>query len=439
MIQTEKIKKLKKKNFRSLVPRLIKSKAEADKCQSFKNNNSDDNESDSSKSGISCNLVSNFCNTEDEYQEYDREEEDDDKEDNDLEKKLSRLGLCAACHLTVDTTNRGYDKSLLCNEGHVVCQRCIRHYSLDPDEDCLLCADSEKNSPTSNDSNLVYEDTYPVYDLENNNLNLNLNSPDSSSANNKNNQSKTRANPDSFIVNSRNEPEARDKTTRQADLELSYTSLTSSERLGVGSSQITDCSRRPIHCPRLDCAINITFSSLVHHFVFDHPEVPIMSIEPGIKSTLIINASSLSRDSSLCLAILLISGKLTAPVTRLFNGNQIHPKYRNRLPLPVLAARLHSNHPCPDPNNPQRHETQVIAWIAGLDVASIGTLRYTIQVVDDLEDNVRSLAYSGPITSLRIAQRPREVLQNGDCLIIHQGLVNQLTAAGNLNINVIVH
>lgn len=132
MIQTEKIKKLKKKNFRSLVPRLIKSKAEADKCQSFKNNNSDDNESDSSKSGISCNLVSNFCNTEDEYQEYDREEEDDDKEDNDLEKKLSRLGLCAACHLTVDTTNRGYDKSLLCNEGHVVCQRCIRHYSLDP-------------------------------------------------------------------------------------------------------------------------------------------------------------------------------------------------------------------------------------------------------------------------------------------------------------------
>lgn len=72
-----------------------------------------------------------------------------------------------------------------------------------------------------------------------------------------------------------------------------------------------DCSRRPIHCPRLDCSVNVAFSALTHHFLFDHPEVPILSVEPGAESTLIISYGALSYNSSRCLALLLVSGKLS--------------------------------------------------------------------------------------------------------------------------------
>lgn len=72
-----------------------------------------------------------------------------------------------------------------------------------------------------------------------------------------------------------------------------------------------ECSRRPIKCPRLDCSMNIAFSALIHHFLFDHPEVPILSVEPGTKSTLIVSFSGLICESSRCLAVLLVSGKLS--------------------------------------------------------------------------------------------------------------------------------
>ena len=77
------------------------------------------------------------------------------------------------------------------------------------------------------------------------------------------------------------------------------------------NGQITECSRRPIQCPRLDCAMNVALSALTHHFLFDHPEVPILSVEPGAKSTLIVSFSALTCGSSRCLALLLVSGKLT--------------------------------------------------------------------------------------------------------------------------------
>lgn len=78
------------------------------------------------------------------------------------------------------------------------------------------------------------------------------------------------------------------------------------------NGQITaECSRRPIRCPRIDCAINVAFSALTHHFIFDHPEVPILNVEPGLKSTLIVSFSALTLDSSRCLALLLVSGKLS--------------------------------------------------------------------------------------------------------------------------------
>lgn len=72
-----------------------------------------------------------------------------------------------------------------------------------------------------------------------------------------------------------------------------------------------ECSRRPIRCPCIDCDVNIAFSALTNHFLFDHPEIPILSVEPGVKSTLIISFEALSYDTSRCLALLLVSDKLS--------------------------------------------------------------------------------------------------------------------------------
>lgn len=97
--------------------------------------------------------------------------------------------------------------------------------------------------------------------------------------------------------------------------ERSYCSIIRKEELFSESElkvkQISDCSRRPIQCPRLDCAVNVAFSALTHHFLFDHPEVPILSVDPGAKSTLIVSFASLSCGSSRCLALLLVSDKLS--------------------------------------------------------------------------------------------------------------------------------
>lgn len=74
---------------------------------------------------------------------------------------------------------------------------------------------------------------------------------------------------------------------------------------------MVESSRRPIQCPRLDCAVNVAFSALANHFIFDHPEIPILTVSPDEKITLIINFDGLDYDSSHCLALLLVSDKLT--------------------------------------------------------------------------------------------------------------------------------
>ena len=68
----------------------------------------------------------------------------------------------------------------------------------------------------------------------------------------------------------------------------------------------------------------------------------------------------------------------------MFNGSQINPKYRNRLPLPVLAARLHCTDQC-IPNDKIkkknfREKDIIIAWVAGLDIGNTNKLLCSIQV-----------------------------------------------------------
>ncbi|XP_066582027.1 uncharacterized protein [Prorops nasuta] len=228
------------------------------------------------------------------------------------------------------------------------------------------------------------------------------------------------------------------------------------ETLGSNSqSSSVECSRRPIRCPRVDCAINVAFSSLTHHFIFDHPEVPIISVDPGSKNTLSFSFSTLPCESSRCLALLLVSGKLSSSTARLFNGSQVHPKYRNRLPLPILAARLHCTSRCGTRSCVTKHDEShvegerkncegdvIIVWLAGLDIgSSADPLRCSIQAVDDVDNNeFRSMTYTGPVNSLRTAQCPQEVFLSGDCVTLYEGFVNHISReSSSLNVNVIVY
>lgn len=111
--------------------------------------------------------------------------------------------------------------------------------------------------------------------------------------------------------------EQTEKCGRQCQQQYSYCNLRRNSAADRYTSEIkvksssADCSRRPIRCPRLDCSLNVAFSALTHHFLFDHPEIPILSVEPGAESTLIISYGALSCNSSRCLALLLVSGKLS--------------------------------------------------------------------------------------------------------------------------------
>lgn len=64
-----------------------------------------------------------------------------------------------------------------------------------------------------------------------------------------------------------------------------------------------------------------------------------------------------------------------------------------------------------------------------------------IQAVDNIENGeFRSLTYTGPVTSLRAAQCPRDVFLTGDCIVLHKGLISHITSGcTSLNVNVIVH
>jgi hypothetical protein len=64
-----------------------------------------------------------------------------------------------------------------------------------------------------------------------------------------------------------------------------------------------------------------------------------------------------------------------------------------------------------------------------------------LQAVDNIENGgFRSLTYTGPVTSLRTAQCPRDVFLAGDCIVLHEGLIGHITSGcTSLNVNVIVH
>nr|XP_031828583.1 uncharacterized protein LOC116425253 [Nomia melanderi] len=304
------------------------------------------------------------------------------------------LGVCAICHLTAENMNSTFHQP--CSEEHILCNHCIQQFIIPSDLCCILCQAQFQflNLSLSQESNTSLNSIY----IRPRKMQVLLQQPESFIRHHQ---------PQQLHVKSRNQNYSTPVTNIEKNTWGCYTANDSEEstdcdhvedqsNIDKGDSkqkqhshcnlykrgnldmhasetkingQITaECSRRPIRCPRIDCAINVAFSALTHHFIFDHPEVPILNVEPGIKSTLIVSFNALSLHSSRCLALLLVSGKLSDPVARLFNGSQINQKFRNRLPLSVLAARLNCTDQCNKIN--YCNKNIIIAWVAGLDIGN---------------------------------------------------------------------
>ncbi|XP_058794554.1 uncharacterized protein LOC131666163 [Phymastichus coffea] len=385
------------------------------------------------------------------------EEEEDENELRDVTFKLetmryadARMGVCSVCRYSItsqDASPANFEKALLCSDGHLLCHQCIVRFAIQLDMNCVLCAATEAHynlaieaassvSRTSSIKSIKPKSRNRVAGLRHCWDKHSTNVPISASQSN---------------VSHYNEHWDETEDERSKNLvsrHRSYCDVAQHEsppRTQINSQMISECSRRPIQCPRLDCAVNVAFSALTNHFLFDHPEVPILSVDPGEKSTLIVNFDGLIYDSSRCLALLLVSRKLSGPAARQFNGNHVHTRYKNRLPLPILAARLRCNaSKISNENNHNDDRDVVITWVAGLDIgnATTGALCCSIQAIDSIngETAFRSLTYTGPINSLRTAQQPREVFLTGDCVILHDGFISHIASGcENLNINVTIH
>ncbi|XP_003425697.1 uncharacterized protein LOC100679314 isoform X2 [Nasonia vitripennis] len=395
----------------------------------------------------------------------DDEEEEEEEEEDDSKFRLdemrysdARMGICSVCHFSIsgnDASPSDFEKALLCSDGHLLCHQCVQRFDIQSDTNCVLCAATESQQSISSVSRASSVKSIkpkrrarnhpvprPRRSQRRNEVHYGLNYGAESCEDNWEETEQEEAN----YEESREEFQHVQTEAKQR----SYCSIVQKEESAPSKAQIngqmmTECSRRPIQCPLLDCAVNVAFSALTNHFIFDHPEVPILIVDPGEKSTLVVNFDGLVYDSSRCLALLLVSGKLSGPAAKQFNGSHIHPRYKNRLPLPILAARLHCNasHDGGETGKGNHEDggDVVIAWVAGLDIGNSTTLRCSIQAIDSIDGEAfRSLTYTGPINSLRTAQKPKEVFLTGDCVILHDGFINHITSGcKNLNVNVTIH
>ncbi|XP_014207531.1 uncharacterized protein LOC106638723 [Copidosoma floridanum] len=417
------------------------------------------------------------CTSTDTRAEYDDDDGDNEDDGEEEESKFrleemryadARMGICSGCKCPVageDADPSDFERSLLCANGHLLCYRCVQRFTVKSDTSCVLCAviDSSQSTPSVSRTNSVPNyhndartkrrsrraaaptpattDTVPCrYEPIEQRRRQQLHTapaepyrhyhrvPDCTSG--ASTSCGENSADDEWNTRRVNEGDEEKRPVRRSgNKQRSYCSIVAVQP--KDPMLMAECSRRPIQCPRQDCAVNVAFSALTNHFVFDHPEVPILSVEPGEKSKFIVNFDGLVYDSSRCLGLLLVSDKLSGPAAKKFNGSIGNSQYKYRLPLPILSARL----------NGEASRDVVIVWVAGLDIGNVEPIRCSIQAIDSIDSEAfRSLTYTGPINSLRTAQKPRDVFVIGDCVILHDGFINRITSGcKNLNVNVTIH
>ena len=92
-------------------------------------------------------------------------------------------------------------------------------------------------------------------------------------------------------------------------------------------------------------------------------------------------------------------------------------QFRNHLPVVLLMARM--------AGGDTWQEDALLVWLACLDDSATTTSAATISAHQAAAAAPR-LAQEAPFDSLRLAQDPRSVMDRGNAVLIHAGLLRQL-------------
>ncbi|KAL0266557.1 UNVERIFIED_CONTAM: hypothetical protein PYX00_009067 [Menopon gallinae] len=212
-------------------------------------------------------------------------------------------------------------------------------------------------------------------------------------------------------------------------------------------------SKRPIRCPTHLCGRNIAVTALTSHFSFDHPDVPPVNVDFDVSSHLFVVPDVIPFNYGRCVAMLLIPNRLE-PINSVSQSNFINsPKGKNCLPLVVMASRLDCVTNPQNANTTEENRAEMnqgdfrirenmkspllVIWLAGIEA---NTSIFTTLQVTEKQTNIRSVVYTGPVTSLRSCQNTTKVFEQGDCLVIHSGMLENIIGdRGGFDLHVVVH
>ncbi|KAJ9588161.1 hypothetical protein L9F63_018465 [Diploptera punctata] len=200
------------------------------------------------------------------------------------------------------------------------------------------------------------------------------------------------------------------------------------------SESVVTTTHRPFKCPKSPCSKTVGVAALTSHFSYEHPEVAMLSVEPGVTSHLYVSTTAIPLQTSRCISLLLVTmGKERDQqnTSRQVPTQLAASKLKHHFPVPLMATRMKTS----EELSVEGHDYIVMIWLAN---AEPDTLYCTLEATN-VTYNTRSLIYSGPIGSLRESQIPKDVYGRGDCLIINPGLLIQLSPEGRFDLNVIVH
>ncbi|XP_046392073.1 uncharacterized protein LOC124160288 [Ischnura elegans] len=192
-------------------------------------------------------------------------------------------------------------------------------------------------------------------------------------------------------------------------------------------------SRRPVICPMKPCSRHIAVHTLVSHFRFEHPEVPMIVLSPDSPTATIPLAPMhyLSPLDTECAAILRVSWKDDDDKVQL-DAWKLVLAYAV-MPDGGLAAWVFG---LLEGDQEIMAKLEMSTWISGESAGAVdaGNMSaYDLFCKEGSETSStflgRSASYMGPVVPLRELQEAQNILARGDCLYLTPGLAALFTSA----------
>lgn len=215
---------------------------------------------------------------------------------------------------------------------------------------------------------------------------------------------------------------------RNSDESIEYVvqnELASSIKPADKPRRLVDISREPIACPQSDCKNKVIgYSSILSHFLFEHPDIQHIEAFCDSFTTLEMSHSSLGYTQSTITALLLYGGKdenhlpgrvgLSIPNGFLMNRNI---RFENHFPIFVMVSKTHysalygGNHFLQEKDCPHQPKEEILVlWLTSPEI--LQPLTATITFLN--AEHTCSKSQVLKIRDIREPQRPEEFLDK-DC------------------------